>query len=404
MVTPNASDTGVVPATADTWTVSRDGTVYTFHIRSDVKWSNGTPVTAQDFEWTYKRLLTPSTSALDTLYGSSSYQTDLGIKNAADFQVGKVTDWSQVGVKALGSSHLQITLETPNPNFLQGMAHTSMVPLPQKNLEQFPYTWQTPAHWVGNGPFVMKSWTPNAMMVLVPNEHYWDRKDVHLKRVNISMAQVSDAQLQSRYKHNEVDIAPLDDPAVFENDPALSPALARLDQFSVNFLTLIPSRNPALEDVRVREAIALAIGRADVAKAGPLVQPATSLMPRTLPGFDAGVGFQENIAKARQVMAEAGYPGGKGFPTFSIMTDHDDPYVRAVVDSLQHNLGIKAVQDVEDPGVESAKRHEVQRSPWRLSCGLYVGTRAVVRSRCELSFSAAPIPQRPPSSSVVAAA
>ena len=98
MVTPDAGGTGVLPATADTWTVSQDGTIYTFHIRSDAKWSNGTPVTAQDFEWTYKRLLTPSTSALDTLYGSSSYQTDLGIKNATDFQVGKVTDWSQVGV------------------------------------------------------------------------------------------------------------------------------------------------------------------------------------------------------------------------------------------------------------------------------------------------------------------
>ena len=170
MVTPDAAGTGVLPATADTWTVSRDGTVYTFHIRSDAKWSNGTPVTAQDFEWTYKRLLTPSTSALDTLYGSSSYQADLGIKNAADFQVGKVTDWSQVGVKALDASHLRITLDAPNANFLQGMAYTSMVPLPEKNLEKFPYAWQTPAHWVGNGPFVMKSWTPNSMMVLVPNE------------------------------------------------------------------------------------------------------------------------------------------------------------------------------------------------------------------------------------------
>ena len=132
MVTPDAAGTGVVPATADTWTVSQDGTVYTFHIRSDAKWSNGTPVTAQDFESTYKRLLTPSTSTLDTLYGSSSYQADLGIKNAANFQLGKVTDWSQVGVKALDTSHLRITLDTPNTNFLQGMAYTSMVPLPRQ--------------------------------------------------------------------------------------------------------------------------------------------------------------------------------------------------------------------------------------------------------------------------------
>ena len=212
MVTPDAAGTGVLPATADRWTVSPDGTVYTFHIRSDARWSDGTPVTAQDFAWTYKRLLTPSTSALDNLYGSSSYQTSLGIRNAVKFQLGKVTDWSQVGVKALDPSHLRITLEQPNASFLQGMAYTSMVPLPEKNLDRFPFAWQTAAHWVGNGPFVMSSWTPNSSMVLVPNERYWDRKDVHLKRVNISMAQLSDAQVRARYRNKTVDIAALGDP------------------------------------------------------------------------------------------------------------------------------------------------------------------------------------------------
>jgi oligopeptide transport system substrate-binding protein len=316
-------------------------------------------VTAHDFEWTYKRLLTPSTRALDTLYGSSSYQIDLGIKNAARFQVGKVTDWSQVGVKALDASHLRITLETANTNFLQGMANTSMVPLPEKNLAKFPFSWQTPARWVGDGPFVMKSWAPNSM-VLVPNENYWDRKNVHLNRVKISMARATDAQKRRRYETNELDIALLDDSAAFAKDPALSPALTRLSQFSVLFLTLVPSRNPALEDVRVREAIALAIGRAEVAKAGQHPEPSTSLVPRTLPGFDTSVGFQEDIAKARRLMAEAGYPDGKGFPTFSIMTNHDDPYVGAVVKTLHQNLGIKAVQDIEDPGVYNAKRQRVK--------------------------------------------
>jgi oligopeptide transport system substrate-binding protein len=154
----------------------------------------------------------------------------------------------------------------------------------------------------------------------------------------------------------------LDDPAAFEKDPALSKALTRLDQFSVNFLTVIPSQNPALDDVRVREAIALAIGRARVAKAGLLVKPSTSLVPSTLPGFDARVGFREDVAKARRLMAEAGYPAGAGFPTLSLMTDHDDPYVQAVADTLRHNLGIKAVQTALDPGVEHAKRHEVLRA------------------------------------------
>jgi ABC-type transport system substrate-binding protein len=84
------------------------------------------------------------------------------------------------------------------------------------------------------------------------------------------------------------------------------------------------------------------------------------LVPSTLPGFDARVGFQQNIAEARKLMAEAGYPGGRGFPTLSIMTAYDDPSVRALVRTLRRNLGITAVQDIEEIGVYEAKRHQVQ--------------------------------------------
>jgi oligopeptide transport system substrate-binding protein len=178
--------------------------------------------------------------------------------------------------------------------------------------------------------------------------------------VNISTTTATEAQVKRQYQRHQVDIAGLADPTGFEEDPALSRALTRIDQYSVNFLTLIPSRNPALRDVRVRRALALGIGRAQVVKANSLTDPATSLVPSTLHGFDASVGFQENIAEARKLLAEAGYPGGRGFPTLSIMTYADDPFVRVVVRTLRRNLGITAVQDVEDPGVYSAKRHEVQ--------------------------------------------
>jgi oligopeptide transport system substrate-binding protein len=360
LVTPNASGTGVIPATADTWTVSKDGTVYTFHIRSDARWSDGTPVTARDFEWTYKRLLTPSTSSLSNLNGSSSYPSNLGIKNAADYQLGNSSDWSRVGVKAVASSHLRITLDAPNANFLQEMAQPAMVPLPERNLKKFPYSWQTAAHWVGNGPFVIRSWTPNSRMVIVPNAHYWDRKAVHLSRVTIVMRPATYVQLRNRYQRKSLDIAKLDDPTVFERNRALAPALIGLKQFAVLFVTLIPSRNPALEDVRVRQAIALGIGRADVAKVSSALEPSTSLVPSALPGFDGSVGFREDVAKAKRLLADAGYPGGKGFPTFFIMTTYDDPYIGAVLRTLHQNLGIRAVQDVEDPSVENAKRLEVQ--------------------------------------------
>jgi ABC-type transport system substrate-binding protein len=360
LVTPDAAGTGVVPATADTWTESTDGTVYIFHIRDAARWSDGTPVTAHDFEWSYRRLLTPSTSTREGLNGSNGYHTELGIKNAAAYQLGNVTRWSRVGVKALDDSHLRIVLEAPNATLLQGLTLPSMVALPQKNLKRYPYSWQKAAHWVGNGPFVITSWTPNSRMVLVPNERYWDRKAVHVDRLNISLTTATDAQVKRRYQRHQLDIAGLGDPTGFARDPALSPALTVNDHYSVDFLTLVPSQNPALRDVRVRRAIALGIGRARVATTGPVVKPATSLVPGTLPGYDDSVSFEQDIAEARKLMASAGYPGGKGFPTLSILTSHDDPSVGAVVRTLHQNLGITAVQDIEDPAVLSAKEHQVQ--------------------------------------------
>jgi ABC-type transport system substrate-binding protein len=354
LVAPDDVGTGVVPATADRWTVSRDGTVYTFHIRDRARWSDGTPVTAQDFAWSYRRLLGPSTTTLDRLNGASSYQSDLGIKNAVGYQLGKITDWSQVGVKALDPSHLRIVLAAPNTSFLPEMANPSMVPLPRKNVIRFPYSWQTAAHWVGNGPFVIGSWTPNSRMVLLRSEQYWDRENVHLDRVTISMGTPSDAEIRRRYDKGDLDLAQLSDPTGFPRD-----ALLRLDEYSVDFITLIPSRHRALRDVRVRQAIALAIGRTEVAKVKPLLKPATSLVPSSLPAFDASVGFKPNVAKARRLLAAAGYPGGKGFPTFIVMTSFDDPIIGATVRTLRRNLGIRAVQDAEDPAVENVKRHEV---------------------------------------------
>ena len=360
LVTPNPSGTGVVPATADAWTISGRGTVYTFHIRRTARWSNGRRVTAQDFEWTYRRLLTPSTSAVDKLNGASGYPPDLGIRNALAFQLGSVTDWSKVGVRALDASRLRIVLASPNTSFLQEMTLPAMVALPKRNLTRYPFSWQTAAHWVGNGPFVVQAWEPNVRMVLVRNKRYWDRKNVHLERVTISMGLLPDTEIRSRYARRELDIARVVDPAAFATTPALTRAITHVRRYSVNFLTVIPSRNPALRDVRVRQALALAIDRREVARADPSIQGSTSLVPSTLPGFDKRVGFTANVAKARRLLAAAGYPGGTGFPTFSIMTSRDDPVVRAVLRGLGRNLQIRTAQDVESPDVYSAKRHEVQ--------------------------------------------
>jgi ABC-type transport system substrate-binding protein len=206
----------------------------------------------------------------------------------------------------------------------------------------------------------MQSWTLSSQMVLVPNEQYWDRKHVYLDRVTIATTTATDDDVRARYTSSALDVAKIGNPDPFLRDATLAPAIVRLHDYSVKFLTLLQSRNRALRDLRVRQAIALGISRADVARASSALDPATSLVPRALPRFDQSVGFKENLAKARALLAEAGYPGGKGFPKLIVMTSYDDAFVRVVVRTLRRNLGIKAVQDVEDSAVESAKREEVQ--------------------------------------------
>jgi ABC-type transport system substrate-binding protein len=241
------------------------------------------------------------------------------------------------------------------------MTLPAMVALPEKNLTSFPFSWQTSDRWVGNGPFVPQSWTPNTSMVMVPNPNYWDRSKVHLDRVTISMGLPTDDQIRASYQSGALDVARIRDPDSFASSPDLTAAVRRVArEYSVNFLTLIPSLNPVLHDVRVREAIALAIDRRAVGKVTSSVSGASSLIPSNLPGFDASVAVRTNVAKARQLLAAAGYPGGKGFPTLSVMTYNDDVLVRAVLAGLRRNLHIPAVQDIQAPDVYDAKRQEVQ--------------------------------------------
>jgi ABC-type transport system substrate-binding protein len=202
-------------------------------------------------------------------------------------------------------------------------------------------------------------------MVMVPNPDYWDRSNVHLERVTITMGLPTDDQIRAGYRSGALDVARIGDAASFATSRDLARVVTHVGrEYSVNFLTLIPSRNPVLRDVRVREAIALAIDRREIAKVSSSAEGSTSLIPSTLPGWDPSVGVTTNVARARSLLAAAGYPRGKGFPTLSIMTTHDDVLIRAVLRGLRRNLGIRAVQDIQAPAIYGAKRQEVQPAPF----------------------------------------
>lgn len=376
LVSQAANGADVVPAVAQSWDVSPDGLTYTFHLRADAKWSNGDPVVAQDFERTYKRLFTPaSTSAGGTTLGANSYQASTGIKGATGFLAGALTDWSQVGVKATGERELVFTLATPNPGFLVALTHPSLLPLHMDTVEAKPQDWQEPQNLVSNGPFKVKEWVKNSKMVLVPNPNYWDKGNVHLDRVDISFVDAAAARSQGAvpYENNETDVMLLQlaDVERFQADPKLSEQTRALPGRSLAYLAKLRSKNPVLDDIRIRQALSLAMGRADLATLSPGTKPGVSLVPDTVPGWDDSLAIKEDIARAKQLLAEAGYPDGKGLPVITIMESTPAPYVDGIISAWQKNLGIKAKADVLEAGVYVERRWAVQNANY---VGFYYGT------------------------------
>ncbi len=171
------------PGVAERWESNEDFTVWTFHLRENAKWSNGDPLTAEDFAYAWKRTLTPE-------LGAEFAEMLFVIKNAEPYQKGEITDWSQVGVKVLDPYTLQVTLEGPTPHFLGMTKHYTYFPVDAKVVEanggaaDRQSRWSTAENFVGNGPFVIKRWAISEVMETVKNPNYWDADNVKLNGVN----------------------------------------------------------------------------------------------------------------------------------------------------------------------------------------------------------------------------
>src|SRR5699024_7625709 len=135
-------------------------TVYTFTMRSGAVWSNGDPVTAQDAEWSFQRLLSPTGASTNYAVGASSYLTGLGIKGATDHLSGTNEDWESVGISAPDEQTLVVELDAPNADFLLLMSHYSMLLVHPPSVEEDSEEWMLPENWVGNGAYVLESWEP----------------------------------------------------------------------------------------------------------------------------------------------------------------------------------------------------------------------------------------------------
>jgi ABC-type oligopeptide transport system substrate-binding subunit len=376
LVTQNADGTDVEPAVAESWDISEDALTYTFHLRGDAKWSNGDPVTASDFERTYKRLFTPSGKAAGgTTMGQNSYQATTGINGAIAHLGGATKDWASVGVKAASDHELVLELDGPNPDFLLSLTHPALLPLHMDSVEDKPEDWQQPPNFIANGPYAVSEFVANSSLTLERNKHYWDGASMQLDRIEVQQVDAGAAAGTATvpYENNETDILPISDADVlrFEKDPELSGHLQQIDTYGVFYLAKLRSEHPALEDVRVRKALSISLDRKTVAGTVPGGRPGLSLPHDKVAGWDESLAVQENLDEAKSLLAEAGFADGKGLPKVRILIGSDSPVADAIVDQWKTRLGIDALVDRVEAGVYVERRWQVQKGDY---IGFYGGT------------------------------
>jgi oligopeptide transport system substrate-binding protein len=338
---------GIHPQTgmAERWDLSQDQTVYTFHLRHDARWSNGDPLTAQDFVRSYRRALAPS---LASEYAYMLYV----MKGAEDFNTGKITDFDQVGVKAVDDHTLRVTLNAPTPYFLSLLLHYSWFPLHIPTIERHGplyergNRWTKPGSFVGNGPFVLEEWKVNHVIVVRKNSNYWDAANVKLDRIFFYCIESSDTderafrsgQLHKTYVLPETKI----DTYREKYHDRL-----QIDLFMGTYFYVINTSKAPLKDKRVRRALAMSIDREAIVKNVTRGEqlPAYHFTPPGTAGYTSRARFPFDVEGAKKLLAEAGYPNGRGMPSIEILFNTLETHrsvAEAIQDMWKRNLGIDA--------------------------------------------------------------
>ena len=333
-----------VPAAAERWEVSPDGLVWTFHLRAGLRWSNGDPLSADDFLQSWRRILNPAFAS-----GAAWYLYP--VKNAEAFNSGKLTDLAAVGLAAPDARTIVITLEHPTPYLPALVSLPGWFPVNPRVLAKFGgwdklgSTWTRAGHLVGNGPFTLTEWTPNARIVVEKNPHYWAAAATQLHRIIFFPTDNTDTEERS-FRAGQLHVTrtlPLTKLAAWrEHDPAQ----LRLDpQTQANYLRFNVTR-PPFNDARVRQAFALAIDRPLLARTVLLGShpAATAFTPPGTGGYTARASVGTDFAAARRLLAEAGYAEGRGLPAIELQTVANETFPRvceALQAMWQRELGVR---------------------------------------------------------------
>ena len=329
------------PALAQKWVVSADNKTYTFHLRKDVKWSDGVPLKAADFVNSWRRLLLPETKAR---YASMLFD----IEGAEDFNKSLVTDFTKVGVKALDDHTLQVRLKAAVSYWYWVPTMYSTFPVRQDLIEKNPTTWDRPGHAVTLGPFTLASYEPGRTILLNKNSHYYGKRG---NIDQIAMALVADdATALKLYEDGQLDFLPKLPPLErkrFKSRPDFR-SWPELRTIHLRFNT---SQNP-MANVALRRALAMSIDRSKIDKIFEKeFQPATAFVPPGMMGYSKRAGLSFNPEKAKAELKAAGIDPLK-LPALDLLTvSFDDVVILAqlIQDELKRNLGLTVKIHILEP-------------------------------------------------------
>ncbi|MBA0168125.1 MULTISPECIES: ABC transporter substrate-binding protein [Pectobacterium] len=337
-------DGTIEPRLAERWE-NKDNTVWTFHLRPDAKWSDGSPITADDVVYSWRRLGDPK-----TLSPYGSYVASMYVKNAADILAGKKTPDS-LGIKALDSHTVEVTLEHPLSYFLEMSAYHVLVPLPKAVLEKHPENWTQVGNFVSSGPYTLSEWVVNERIVGTRNSQYWDNAHTVINKVTYLPITSQAAEL-NRYKSGEVDITGLLSPIQFASLQKEYPKEVRVSPLQGTYFYQFNTQKPPFNDARVRRALDLSLDKTVIAEKvmGMGQKPAYSLVPLHTGGYSlqnpewANWTQQQRNVEAKKLLADAGF-NEKNPLRFNLLYNTSESHLRVAIAASsmwKKNLGVEA--------------------------------------------------------------
>jgi oligopeptide transport system substrate-binding protein len=336
-------DMQVVPGQAESWHVSDDGLTYTFQLRPGLHWSDGTPLNAYDFEYSFQRILDPAT-------GSPTAARHFVLRNASQVFAGELPA-AELGVKALAPLQLEMTLEHPAPFYPEVLASRGM-PVPRHVIERAGGRWIQPGKLVSNGPFSLVEWVPNQHVKLVRNPQFFDAAKVQLDAVYHHSGE--DANMSVRqFRAGEMDVVvtvPSEQLEFLKRE--LGSELHLVPGFGLQHY-VFNTEEPPFNDVRVRRALAMAIDReilvSKITRSGErpafgLVPPQVRYYPQQAQADFAGWSQAKRASTAKELLKAAGYgPGNPLEVSLSYNTNEIHKRVALAVSAMWRGVGVKTI-------------------------------------------------------------